>query len=151
MTPLLLFGLVAGGGYLAYNLLTSQRRERAALASARADAVRHAETELERGRTYGVVVTADPKNPSWGGADTLEAGSGVVRAALEAQGWKILNPPQIRHPEAAASFFAGNPAEWVFSGVWSRPERVMGNGPGWLTNTLAYDLPAVVPGSQVQP
>lgn len=146
MHPVLLALVSAASGAFLFSRVAKAAEERTAAERARQAALGMSAQELVQGRTYAVQIMVDPRMPGWGGAAApkdLATASALIKATYEQLGWRLLNLPAIADVQNAQRFFAGQPALWVFSGVWSRPEKFQAISPDWATMTLAQELPTL--------
>jgi hypothetical protein len=60
---------------------------------------------------------------------------------MEQLGWKVLSTPVTRGPSDAVAFATGQPAQWVFSGQWTKTDKFMNVVPPWLGSAMAFQLP----------
>lgn len=94
--------------------------------------------ELQQGKTYAVQLQILSNQT---GTNDIAKMSNVIKATFEQLGWSVSSPPATRDPSEAAHFIAGEASQWMFTGVWMRPETSMSQGPPWLGMAVAFQLP----------
>lgn len=129
--------LSAAAGAFILNKVQKDAQKEAAEQQARHNVLSLAATEFEQGKTYAVQLMV---TPDIGTKDKVTA-SKVIQSTMEQLGWKVLSTPVPRDPSAETAFFTGQPAQWVFSGQWTKTDKFMNVVPPWLGSAMAFKLP----------
>lgn len=138
MHPLALVA-VAAGGAVAWDWWKGRAANAAQDEAARQKALSMAATSFEPGLSYSVQMMVLPDKL---GVKDVVTASAAIKSTMEQFGWKVLSTPQLRNAAAKAAWDKGQPAEWVFTGVWRRRDKqFMDVVPPWLGMAMAFRLP----------
>lgn len=97
-------------------------------------------SELNRGSTYAVVVSVDPKAPP--SPENLPA---EIKSAFENLGWTVISPPSPRtEADRLAYQNRTGPSAWVFTGRWNLDAKYMTSGVPWIGMAQFTYLPVQV-------
>lgn len=143
MNPVLIALASAAGGAFLFSRVAKAQEERARTDAARQATLDLTAKELKQGHAYAVQMMVDPRAPSWGGPAAprnLATAAALIKATYQQLGWRFLNEPAT---SSGVQFIGGQPALWIWSGVWTRPEPFQPVAPGWAVMTLAQELPSL--------